>query len=586
MKDNYKFEDMISHLREYSEENVVPMHMPGAKRNNRLINEYMSDMGNPYEIDITEIDGFDNMHNAEGIIKAAFDRTARLYGADESLFLVNGSTAGNMAAICGVTNKGDCIIAARNCHVSVYNAIIQNELEVDYVYPQYDEKYGYYKGITLEEIKEAVEKHLLVSKNIKAVVITSPTYEGNVSEIKSIAEYLHSYNIPLIVDEAHGAHFRFSEEFPATAVECGADIVINSVHKTLPSLTQTAVMHINYGYVNVEKVRRYWNIYQSTSPSYILMGSIDRCMSIVEKDGKLLFDDYIKRLKELRGRLKQLKNIKLIESDDISKIVLGYRSGKELYEVLLKRYGIQLEMSSLKYVIAMTSIFDEQGYYDRLYNALCEIDEGDNQDKCMSDVCGLDIGKTYTRKSDEKACVSDGCVSEGCVSEGSMQNDGSSENRVSGNSMLNDTLKDNSIHNSSVAVTYNSTDIIGNNNIEKDRNNKNDKYIKFNNYDKNIPDVNIAGFKNKCAMKISEALNISDECGYNTVSMDSDDVYGRISAAMVYVYPPGIPILCPGEVVSENVVNIIKQAVDEGLEVVGLEEAGSEIRKRSILCLR
>lgn len=510
MKDNYKFKDMISHLREYSEENVVPMHMPGAKRNNRLINEYMSDMGNPYEIDITEIDGFDNMHNAEGIIKAAFDRTARLYGADESLFLVNGSTAGNMAAICGVTNKGDCIIAARNCHVSVYNAIIQNELEVDYVYPQYDEKYGYYKGITLEEIKEAVEKHLLVSENIKAVVITSPTYEGNVSDIKSIAEYLHGYNIPLIVDEAHGAHFRFSEEFPATAVACGADIVINSVHKTLPSLTQTAVMHINYGYVNVEKVRRYWNIYQSTSPSYILMGSIDRCMSIVEKDGKLLFDDYIKRLKELRGRLKQLKNIKLIESDDISKIVLGYRSGKELYEVLLKRYGIQLEMSSLKYVIAMTSIFDEQGYYDRLYNALCEIDKCDNQDKCMSDVCGLDADKVYTCKSNVEACVSDGCVSE----------------------------------------------------------------------------VNIAAFKNKCAMKISEALNISDECGYDAVSMDSDDVYGRISAAMVYVYPPGIPILCPGEVVSENVVNIIKQAVDEGLEVVGLEEAGNEIRKRSILCLR
>ena len=566
MKDNYKYKDMISHLREYSEENVVPMHMPGAKRNNRLINEYMPDIGNPYEIDITEIDGFDNMHNAEGIIKAAFDRTARLYGADESLFLVNGSTAGNMAAICGVTNKGDCIIAARNCHVSVYNAIIQNELEVEYVYPQYDEKYGYYKGITLEEIKEAVEKHLLVSENIKAVVITSPTYEGNVSDIKSIAEYLHSYNIPLIVDEAHGAHFRFSEEFPATAVECDADIVINSVHKTLPSLTQTAVMHINYGYVNVEKVRRYWNIYQSTSPSYILMGSIDRCMSIIEKDGKLLFDNYIRRLKELRGRLKQLKNIKLIESDDISKIVLGYRSGKELYEVLLKRYGIQLEMSSLKYVIAMTSIFDEQSNYDRLYNALREIDEDDNQDKCMSD---------------EKACVSDGCVSEG-----SMQNDGNSENRVSGNLMLNDTLKDNSIHNSSVAVTYNSADIIENNNIEKDRNNKSNAYNKCNNYDKDISEVNIAGFNNKCAMKISEALNICDECGYNTVSMDSDDVYGRISAAMVYVYPPGIPILCPGEVVSENVVDIIKQAVDEGLEVVGLEEAGNEIRKRSILCLR
>lgn len=495
----YQYDDMLGKLEAYSKENIVPMHMPGAKRNSELIGRYMDDMPAPYDIDITEIDGFDNMHNADGIIKRAFEKTAALYGADESLFLVNGSTAGNMAAICGVTDKGDSIIVARNCHISVYNAIILNELDANYVYPQYDDEYGYYKGISLREIKDTVEKNESMSKDIKAVVITSPTYEGNVSDIKNIAAYLHEHNIPLIVDEAHGAHFKFSCEFPQTAVEQGADIVINSVHKTLPSLTQTAVMHINYGYVNVSKVKRYWNIYQSTSPSYILMGSIDRCMSIIEKDGEYLFENYISKLKILRNKLGQLKNIKLIDSDDISKIVIGCDNAKKLYDILLNEYGIQLEMSSLKYAIAMTSIFDSAEYYDRFYNALCEIDR-----------------------------------------------------------------------------RYNANNI---NNSANNNQNYAEHYNIFNNTSsikKADIKVNIADFKNEALMSIAKALNEGDKNGYDKIMMNDSSLYGRISAKMVYVYPPGIPILCPGEIISENVVNIISKAIDHGLEVVGLELDGLE----------
>lgn len=495
----YQYDDMLGKLEAYSKENIVPMHMPGAKRNSELIGRYMDDMPAPYDIDITEIDGFDNMHNADGMIKKAFEKTAALYGADESLFLVNGSTAGNMAAICGVTDKGDSIIVARNCHISVYNAIILNELDANYVYPQYDDEYGYYKGISLREIKDAVEKNESIGKDIKAVVITSPTYEGNVSDIKNIAAYLHEHNIPLIVDEAHGAHFKFSCEFPQTAVEQGADIVINSVHKTLPSLTQTAVMHINYGYVNVSKVKRYWNIYQSTSPSYILMGSIDRCMSIIEKDGEYLFENYISKLKILRNKLGQLKNIKLIDSDDISKIVIGCDNAKKLYDILLKEYGIQLEMSSLKYAIAMTSIFDSAEYYDRFYNALCEIDR-----------------------------------------------------------------------------RYNANNI---NNSANNNQNYAEHYNIFNNTSsikKADIKVNIADFKNEALMSIAKALNEGDKNGYDKIMMNDSSLYGRISAKMVYVYPPGIPILCPGEIISENVVNIISKAIDNGLEVVGLELDGLE----------
>ena len=355
--------DILEKLEEYSKAGYVPMHMPGGKRNT----EYASTSA----IDITEIDGFDNMHNAEGIIKNACDRAARLYGAYKTMMLVNGSTAGILAAVCGATRRKGKIVVARNCHVSVYNALIMAQLEPIYVIPEVDDSTGIYKGLTLEQLKKCVE----ANKDAQAVIITSPTYEGIVSEVREIAAYLHEMRIPLIVDEAHGAHFKFSEDFPESAVEAGADLVINSIHKTLPALTQTALLHISGNYVDYDKVERFWNIYQTTSPSYILMASIDRCMGIIEEQGDYIFKEYINRLKKLRENIAKLKNIKLLASDDISKIILICDDGKHLYDRLLGEYKVQLEMASFKYAIAMTSVADKQEYYDRFLRALQEIDE-------------------------------------------------------------------------------------------------------------------------------------------------------------------------------------------------------------------
>lgn len=520
IKPNVKYNDILSKLDKYKDENIVPMHMPGAKRNKELIELYMGDMGNPYEKDITEINGFDNMHNAETIIKDAFDEAAELYGADESWYLVNGSTAGNMSAICGVTHKNDVVIMARNCHISVYNAVILNELNPVYIYPEYDEEYGYYKGITLKEIKFIVDKYSSDHdrNDIKAVILTSPTYEGNVSDIKSIAEYLHQYNIPLIVDEAHGAHFNFSESFPQSAVKSGADVVINSVHKTLPSLTQTAIMHINYGIVDVERIRRYWNIYQSTSPSYILMSSIARSLSIVKNDGDKLFAEYVDKLTILRNGLSELKHIRLINTDDISKLVLGYKDAKWLYDTLFYKYKIQLEMSSIKYVIAMTSIFDSQEYYDRFLAALKEIDE--EIDESISKYDREDILNSKVDKD--------------------------LDNRF------------NSIHNGEADNRLN--------------------YSSINNQD-NGNKVNIADFRDEQTLTIAQAFNRRDLSGCDEIQMNNEKIYGKISGESVYVYPPGIPILCPGEVITRKIIAILQAAGEAGLEVVGVKEG-------ALLCLR
>ena len=535
IKPNVKYNDILSKLDKYKDENIVPMHMPGAKRNKELIELYMGDMGNPYEKDITEINGFDNMHNAETIIKDAFDEAAELYGADESWYLVNGSTAGNMSAICGVTHKNDVVIMARNCHISVYNAVILNELNPVYIYPEYDEEYGYYKGITLKEIKVIVDKYSSDHdrNDIKAVILTSPTYEGNVSDIKSIAEYLHQYNIPLIVDEAHGAHFNFSESFPQSAVKSGADVVINSVHKTLPSLTQTAIMHINYGIVDVERIRRYWNIYQSTSPSYILMSSIARSLSIVKNDGDKLFAEYVDKLTILRNGLSELKHIRLINTDDISKLVLGYKDAKWLYDTLFYKYKIQLEMSSIKYVIAMTSIFDSQEYYDRFLTALKEIDEElDNRFLAALKEIDEEIDESISKYDREDILNS--------------KVDKDLDNRF------------NSIHNGEADNRLN--------------------YSSINNQD-NGNKVNIANFRDEQTLTIAEAFNRRDLSGCDEIQMNNEKIYGKISGESVYVYPPGIPILCPGEVITRKIIAILEAAGEAGLEVVGVKEG-------ALLCLR
>ena len=234
-------------LKEYSVGGTYPMHMPGHKRKPPF------EFGNAFDIDITEIDGFDNLHKPEGVLLEAQKRAAELFGVKETLFLVNGGSSGILIAISACTKRNDKILLARNSHKSCYHAVELCGLVPDYIVPEFDEEYGAFKGVTALEIKEHLEKN----PDIKAVVITSPTYEGRVSEVKEIADCVHAKGGVLIVDEAHGSHFRFGNMFPESAVTQGADIVINSIHKTLPSMTQTALLHICSDRVDMDRIRHY-----------------------------------------------------------------------------------------------------------------------------------------------------------------------------------------------------------------------------------------------------------------------------------------------------------------------------------------
>lgn len=364
--------DLLSVLEEYSKQDYYPFHMPGHKRNTALC-----PMGNPYGLDITEIDGFDNLHDAQGILKSAMQEAAEWYGAEETFFLVNGSSCGVLAAVCACTKPGDEVLIARNCHKSAYHALYLQDLKPVYLYPQTEQ------GIQSEILAEDVESALKGHPDIRAVVVVSPTYEGVVSEIEKIAALAHAANCPLIVDEAHGAHFGMAEGFPETAVRLGADLVIQSVHKTLPSFTQTALLHIGKGAsIDRERLHRYLSMFQSSSPSYLLMAGIQRSLRILKKQGKQLFSGLLEKIAYLRKETEDLHYIHILSLQHMEPSKLNIfieeasgRNGHWLYRELLERYHLQMEMESLHYVLAMTSVADTREGFERLAWALKEIDK-------------------------------------------------------------------------------------------------------------------------------------------------------------------------------------------------------------------
>lgn len=358
---------LIDRLTEYCD-TAIPMHMPGHKRNTALLGNTL-----PYRIDITEIDGFDNLHDMHGILKNIAERAARLYGAKHSFPLVGGSTAGILATIHAMVPFGSHVLLARNCHKSVYNGVALRGLFPHYLLSAEDEN-----GIAGKISPESVEKALSDNPEIKLVIITSPTYEGVVSNTREIGHICHNHGAILFVDAAHGAHFGFSPAFLPSACESGADVVVMSLHKTLPALTQTALLHICSDCINAEKLARCLAIYETSSPSYVLLSSIDVCLRTLEKDGEPLFSEYEKNLSFFYRQTEKCRHLSVIHYDDPGKIIISTKNtdlhGVHLAKLLRDTYHIETEMAGRDYVLAMTSISDAQENFVRLADALLFID--------------------------------------------------------------------------------------------------------------------------------------------------------------------------------------------------------------------
>ncbi len=424
-----------------------------------------------YGLDITEIDGFDNLHDAKGILLEAQRFAAELYGSEETKFVVNGSTAGILAAIGGTCRTGGKILVARNCHKAVYHALEINRLQPIYIYPEINEQLGINEGINIDKVSTILQNN----PDVQAFILTSPTYDGVVSDIEAICKLVHAYHIPLIVDEAHGAHFHFHSSFPVSAVELGADLVIQSVHKTLPAMTQTAILHMNGDLLDRDRVRRMLTIYQTSSPSYVLMGSIDSCMHMLHDEGEKLYKRYVEDLIRLRECLSGLKHIHLLNKNDlnpaysvdydISKLVLSVKgttlTGPEFHTRLLNDHALQMEMCSLDYILAMTTVGDSVDGFNRMLDAAHKIDD---------------------------------------------------------------------------SIDFNDDN---------------------GNFDHRLPELSIK-------------MSIDDAGWHPKEMLDLDHAVGRIAGDYIYLYPPGIPLVTPGEWITEEVVGTIRRWIAYSMEVTGI----------------
>lgn len=361
---------LIDFLAEY-QKTRVPMHMPGHKRNRNLAN-YLARLG--ADLDVTEAEGLDNLHDATGILKARMERTAALWGSGRAFWLVNGSSCGILAGVWALVPDGGKVISARNCHRSVLNALILRRARTEYILPKVDEA-GIAGPISPASVADALEKN----PDAKLVIVTSPTYEGILSDIPAICGVAHARGVPVLVDEAHGAHLGFGHGFPDGAVKAGADVVVQSLHKTLPSLTQTAVLHLNGERADGEEVRRALAIFETSSPSYLLMASVDGCVDLLRERGDALFSAWRDGLDALRARLSGLKRLSLDGGGtrDPSKIVV--RTGQSNLDgarlaALLRARGIEPEMAAPRYVTLMTGMGDTDETLAALADALMEID--------------------------------------------------------------------------------------------------------------------------------------------------------------------------------------------------------------------
>lgn len=367
---------LLEQLCEYGQSDVYPFHMPGHKRRMEL-------GADAYHLDITEVEGFDNLHHAQGILKEEQERFARYRGVERTFFLVNGSTCGILAAISAAVPRGGKLLMARNSHKAAYHALFLRQLRACYVYPLIS-SLDIQGALEPEQIRDTLQS----DPEISAVYVTSPTYDGVVSDIEEIAHIAHAYGKPLIVDEAHGAHFGLHPAFPKSAVNCGADVVIQSVHKTLPAFTQSAVMHLCSDRVRSGALEQFLDIYESSSPSYVLMAGIGRLVPFLETEGAKRFSALAAHLQSFYEQSRKLCHLHVVQKEDFdgkhafardfSKILISTRNcsinGRQLYGQLLDDYHLQLEMCSGEYVTALCSLMDEKQSLERLARALTEID--------------------------------------------------------------------------------------------------------------------------------------------------------------------------------------------------------------------
>lgn len=462
-------------LLEYVNNNTIPFHVPGHKKGQGSWRDFKQFIGiNVLSIDVTVFKQVDSLHKPTGVIKEAQELAADAYNSDYTFFSIHGTSGAIQAMIMSVVNPGEKIIIPRNVHKSVTAGIILSGAIPVYMQPEIDTSVG----VALNVTPETVEITLNENKDAKAVLIINPTYYGVATDIKKIAEIVHKHDIPLIVDEAHGPHLHFNDRLPISAIDAGADICSQSTHKIIGSMTQSSMLHVKKGIVDVSRVKTVMSLLQTTSPSYVLLASLDVARKQMVIEGKKLLDNTIELANYARNKINNIEGYYCFGNEvllkkgaygfDPTKVTITCKdlglSGYELERILAEKYHIQAEMSDLYNVLCVFSLGDSKESVDALINALREISE----QQCCS----------VRRK------------------------------------------------------------------IE-------------------IIDV----------PKIPEQI-LSPKDAFNSmsISIPISDSIGQISSEFLMAYPPGIPVLCPGEMITKEIIDYINALKDAHLYVQGTED--------------
>lgn len=466
---------LFTGLLEHAKRKPLQFHIPGHKRGAGMNPEFRDFIGeNALSIDLINIAPLDDLHNPHGIIKEAQELAAEAFGADHTFFSVQGTSGAIMAMVMSVVEPGDKIIVPRNVHKSVITALILAGATPVFIHPVMDETLGIAHGITTASVQRALEQH----PDAKAVLVINPTYFGVAANLREIVMVAHSYGVPVLVDEAHGAHIHFHEELPMSAMEAGADMAATSLHKLGGSLTQSSILNVREGRVNPQRVQMIMSMLTTTSTSYILLASLDAARKQLALHGREMNEKALRLARRAREALNQIPGIycfgderigeEAIYDYDPTKLTIHVRelgiTGYEAEKWLREVHNIEVELSDL-------------------YNVLCFITAGDSEETVNALVAAIrDLSQTFYSKRTAR------------------------EVRVV------------------------------------------------------LPKIPVL------------ALSPRDAFYAETETVPLDEAVGRIMAEFIMVYPPGIPIVMPGEILTEENLAYIRENLAVGLPVKGPED--------------
>lgn len=466
---------LFTALVNHAQRNPVQFHIPGHKKGLGMNEEFRQFIGDAaLSIDLINIAPLDDLHRPSGAIREAQELAAKAFGADHTFFSVQGTSGAIMTMIMSVLEEGDKIIIPRNVHKSVMSAIIFAGAKPIFISPTMDENLGIAHGITTGSVRRALEMH----SDARAVLIINPTYFGVVADLKEVVEIVHSYGIPVLVDEAHGVHVHFHDGLPVSAMQAGADMAATSVHKLGGSLTQSSVLNVKEGIVNPKRVQSIISMLTTTSTSYLLLASLDTARKHLALHGKEMAEQSIELAQYARRQINEIEGLYCFGEDilgteatfgyDPTKLTIHIRklglTGYDVENWLREEYNIEVELSDM-------------------YNILCIITAGDSKEEVDLLIKGL------RRLAEEN---------------------------------------------------YNQRDA-------------EDVIIKL----PEIPHL---------------SLSPRDAFYADTEVIPLRKAAGRIIAEFIMVYPPGIPILLPGEVISQENINYIIEHLEVGLPVQGPED--------------